>query len=92
MITMQMQKSKKASTNTKEATNKKKDENKNILLKYIGDVDNKLFKKYSNDKNFNSFINEFDCATNEENNEKVGKELKEINIFVKHYIEMYEIE
>ena len=50
------------------------------------------FKKYNNDKNFNSFINEFDCATNEENNEKVVKELKEINIFVKHYIEMYEIE
>ena len=62
------------------------------MLKYIGDVDNKLFKKNSNDKNFNSFINEFDCATNEENNEKVVKELKEINIFVKHYIEMYEIE
>ena len=62
------------------------------MLKYIGDVDNKLFKKYSNDKNFNSFINEFDCATNEENNEKVGKELKEINIFVKHYIEMYEMD
>ena len=58
----------------------------------MGNVHDKLFKKYSNDKNFNSFINEFDCATNEENNEKVAKELKEINIFVKHYIEMYEMD
>ena len=58
----------------------------------MGDVDDKLFKKYSNDKNFNSFINEFDCARNEEDKKKVAKELKEINIFVKHYIEMYEMD
>ena len=38
-------------------TNKKKDENKNILLEYMGDVDDKLFKKCSNNKNLNSFIN-----------------------------------
>ena len=50
-------KSEKTSTNTKEATNKKNDENKNILLEYMGDVDDKLFKKCSNNKNFNSFIN-----------------------------------
>ena len=31
------------------------------------DVHDKLFKKYSNGKNFNSFIDEFDRATNEEN-------------------------
>ena len=48
----------------------------------MGNVDDKLFKKYSNDNNFNSFINEFDCARNEEDKKKVAKELKEINIFV----------
>ena len=58
----------------------------------MGDVDDKLFKKYSNDKNFSSFINEFVCATNEEDKEKVVKELKEINIFVKHYTEMDEMD
>ena len=67
---MQMQKIKKTSTNTK------KDENKNILLEYMGKVDDKLLKKYSNGKNFNSFIDEFDRTTNEENKEKVVKELE----------------
>ena len=65
-------------------------ENKNILLEYIEDVDDKLFKEYSKGKNFNSFINEFDCATNEEDKEKVVKELKDINSFVNHDIEMDE--
>ena len=46
------------------------------------------FKKYNNDKNFNSFINEFDCATNEEDKEKVVKELKDINSLVNHYAQM----
>ena len=41
----------------------------------MGDIDDKLFKTYSNDKNFNSFINEFDCETIEEDKEKVAKEL-----------------
>ena len=63
-------------------------ENKNILLEYIEDVDDKLFKEYSKGKNFNSFINEFDCATNEEDKEKVVKELKDINSFVEHYAQM----
>ena len=58
----------------------------------MGAVDDKLFKKYSNGKNSNSFINEFVCATNEEDKEKVVKELKEINIFVKHYTEMDEMD
>ena len=58
----------------------------------MGDIDDKLFKKYSNNKNFNCFINEFDCATNEKDKEKVAKELKEINILVKHYIEMDEMD
>ena len=49
-----------------------------------------LFKKYSNGKNFNSFINEFDHATNEEDKEKVVKELKDINSFVYHDIKMDE--
>ena len=32
----------------------------------MADVDDKLFKGHSNGKNFNSFINEFDRATNKE--------------------------
>ena len=47
-----------------------KDENENILLEYMEDVDDKLFKEYSNGKNFNSFTNEFDCTTNEDDKEK----------------------
>ena len=65
-----------------------KDENENILLEYMEDVDDKLFKEYSNGKNFNSFINEFDRATNEEDKEKVVKELKDINSLVNHYAQM----
>ena len=53
-----------------------KDENQNMLLEYMEDVDDKLFKEYSNGKNFNSFINEFDRAKNKEDKEKVVKELK----------------
>ena len=48
-----------------------KDENENMLLEYMEDVDDKLFKEYSKGKNFNSFINEFDWATNQEDKEKV---------------------
>ena len=84
------EKNKKNSTNAKKETNKKKDENKSILLEYMRDVDDKLFKKYSNGKNLNSFINEFDRATNKEDKEKVAKELKDINNLVEHYIEMDE--
>ena len=73
--------------NNKTSTNTKKDENKNILLEYIEDVDDKLFKDYSNGKNFNSFINEFHSATNEEDKEKVVKELKDTDNIVYHYIE-----
>ena len=51
-------------TNTKKTIHKKKDEDENILLEYIEDVDDKLFKKYSNSKDFNSLINEFNRATN----------------------------
>ena len=53
-----------------------KDENQNMLLEYMEDVDEKLFKEYSNGKYFNSFINEFDRAKNKEDKEKVVKELK----------------
>ena len=42
---------------------KKRDENKNIVLEYMRE-DDELFKNYSNSKNFNSFINKFDHATN----------------------------
>ena len=45
-------------------------------------------KKYSKGKNFNSFINEFDHATNEEDKAKVIKELKKINSLVNHYAQM----
>ena len=60
----------------------KKDENK-MLLEYRGDVDDKLFKKFSDRKNFNSFINEFDCATNEEDKENIVKKSKDMSGFVK---------
>ena len=59
-----------------------------MLLEYIEDLDDKLFKEYSNGKNFNSFINEFDYATNEDGKEKVVKELKDINSLVNHYAQM----
>ena len=36
----------------------------------MGYIDDKLFKKYSNSKNCSNFINEFDCATNEEDKKK----------------------
>ena len=48
----------------------------------------KLFKGYGKGKNFNSFMNEFDLATNEEDKEKVVKELKDINSFVEDYAQM----
>ena len=41
-----MQKIKKTIINTKKDDNENKDENKNMLLEYIEDVDDKLFKKY----------------------------------------------
>ena len=34
--------------NEKTSNDTKRDENKNILLEYMGDVDDKLFKIYSN--------------------------------------------
>ena len=50
-----------------------------MLLEYMEDVDDTFFKKYSNSKNFNSFINELDRPTNEKDKEKVVKELKDTN-------------
>ena len=61
--------------------------NKSILLEYMENID-KLFKGYGKGKNFNSFMNEFDLATNEEDKEKVVKELKDINSFVEDYAQM----
>ena len=46
---------------------KNKDQNKNMVQEYMEDVDDKLFKKYSDGKDFNSFVNGFDRATNEKN-------------------------
>ena len=74
--------------NKKRSSNTKKDENEIVLLEYMEDVDDKLFKKYSSSKNFNSFINEFDRATNEEDKEKVVKELKDRNYIVNHDIDI----
>ena len=50
-----------------------------MLLEYMKDIDDKLFKKCSDGKDVNSFIKEFDCATNEKYKEKLVKELKDIN-------------
>ena len=51
----------------------------------MGNVDDKVFKKYSDGKDLNSFINGFDRATNEEDKEKVVEKLKDVNGLVKHY-------
>ena len=59
-----------------------------MLLEYMENVDDKLFKEYSKGKNFNRFINEFDHATNEEDKEKVVKKLKDMNSLVNHYAQM----
>ena len=72
--------------NKKVNTNAKKDENENMLLEYMENVDDKVFKEYSNSKNFNSFMKEFDLAINEEDKEKVVKGLKDTNSFVNHEI------
>ena len=72
----------------KEKEKENEDDNKNMLLEYMEDVDEKLFKENSKGKSFNSFINEFDHTKNEEDKEKVVKELKEINSFVNHYAQM----
>ena len=70
---MKMQKKKKNGTNTKKDENENEDENKNTLLEYIEDVDDKLFKKYSHSKDFNSFINEFHSTTNKKDKKKYLK-------------------
>ena len=71
----------------KQQIKKKKDGKKNILLEYMGDIDDKLFKKYSNGENISSFINELDRAANKADKEKVVKELKNINNLTEHDIE-----
>ena len=74
--------------NEKENEDKNESENKNMLLEYMEDAGDKLFKKYSDGKDFDSLINKIDSATNEENKEKLVKELKEINSFANHYPQM----
>ena len=59
-----------------------------MLLEYIEHVDDKLFKKYSCGKDFNSFISEFYSTTNKEDKEKIVKELKEIDDIVHHNAKM----
>ena len=59
-----------------------------MLLEYIEDVNDKLFKKYSHSKDFNSFTNEFHRATNKEDKEKIVKVLKETDDILHHYAEM----
>ena len=58
------------------------------MLEYIEDVDDKLFKKYSHGKDFNSFTNEFHSASNKEDKEKIVEELKEIDDILHHYAEI----
>ena len=89
MITMQMQKKKKT-TNTKKQKNKKKMRIKTICQNIWATSMTNCLKKYSNGKNVNSFINEIDRVTYEEDKEKVVKELKDINNIVEHDIEMDE--
>ena len=78
--------------NRKTSTNTKKDENGIMLLEYMEDIDDKLFTKYSNGKGFNSFISEFDRATNEKDKERVVKKLKGINDLANHeiFIEIFQ--
>ena len=52
-----------------------------MLLEYMEDFDDKFFKKYSNSKNFNSFINELDRKKKKKDKEKVVKELLIKNLF-----------
>ena len=66
-------KNKRTINNTKKEENEDEDENKNMLLEYIEDVDDKLFKKYSHSKDFNSFINEFHSTTNKKDKKKYLK-------------------
>ena len=82
---MRKQKVEKWKVECRKEENEDEDENKNMLLEYIEDVDDKLFKKYSQGKDFSSFINEFDHAINKEDKEKIAKELKEINSLANHY-------
>ena len=82
---MKMQKIKKIIINTKKEENEDENENKNMLLEYIENVHDKLFKKYSQDKDFNSFIYQFDHATNKEHKEKLVKELKDMSSLANHY-------
>ena len=86
-IKIKMQKIKKLLLIPKKKENE--DDDNNMLLEYI-DVDDKLFKKYSHSKYFNSFINEFDHTTNKKDKEKIVKELKEINDMLYHYINIDE--
>ena len=61
--------------------NEDEDDNKNMLVECIEEVQ----EKYSQGKDFNSFINEFDHARNKEDKEKVVKKLKDISSLVNHY-------
>ena len=56
----------------------------------MGEIDDKLFRKYSNGKNFSSFSNDFDRATSEKHKEKVVKEFQKIQNHVDHDIEANE--
>ena len=61
--------------------NEDEDDNKNMLVECIEEVQ----EKYSQGKDFNSFINEFDHARNKEDKEKVVKKLKDISSLANHY-------
>ena len=70
----------KVESRNKKTENENENEDKNTLLEYIEDVDDKLFKKYSHGKDFNSFINEFHSTTNKK--KKLKNEKKQMILFV----------
>ena len=53
----------------------------------MGEIQDKLLKKYSDGKDFNSFLKEFDRVTNEDDKEKVVDKMKDMDCFVNHDIE-----
>ena len=72
------------SENQKDDENENKNENEETPMSPY--VDDKLFKEYSKVKDLNSYINEFDRATNQEDKEKEIKELKDMGSLVNHKI------
>ena len=58
------------------------------LLKVLNTLNELKHAVITKQNKINSFIDEFDRATNEEDKEKVVKKLKDINSFIEHYAQM----